>query len=81
MIPNGNKVNIAAATPAQLGEVVRQQRKAQGLTQKELAGLCGVGVRFLGELERGKESCEIGKTLLIVKMLGISLMLEVMTDD
>ena len=81
MIPNGNKINIAAATPAQLGKVVRQQRKAQGLTQKELAGLCGVGVRFLGELERGKESCEIGKTLLIVKMLGISLMLEVMTDD
>lgn len=81
MIPNGNKVNIAAATPAQLGKVVRQQRKAQGLTQKELAGLCGVGARFLSELERGKESCEIGKTLLIVKMLGISLMLEVMTDD
>lgn len=81
MIPNGNKVNIAAATPAQLGKVVRQQRKAQSLTQKELAGLCGVGVRFLGELERGKESCEIGKTLLIVRMLGISLMLEVMTDD
>ena len=81
MIPNGNKINIAAATPARLGRVVRQQRKAQGLTQKELAGLCGVGVRFLGELERGKESCEIGKTLLIVKMLGISLMLEVMTDD
>ena len=81
MIPNGNNINIAVTTPAQLGEVVRQQRKAQGLTQKELAGLCGVGIRFLGELERGKESCEIGKTLLIVKMLGISLMLEVMTDD
>ena len=81
MIPNGNKINITAATPAQLGKVVRQQRKAQGLTQKELAGLCGVGVRFLGELERGKESCEIGKTLLIVKMLGINLMLEVITDD
>ena len=81
MIPNGNKTNIIAATPAQLGEVVRQQRKAQGLTQKELAGLCGVGARFLSELERGKESCEIGKTLLIVKMLGISLMLEVITDD
>lgn len=81
MIPNGNNISIAAPTPAQLGEVVRQQRKAQGLTQKELAGLCGVGVRFLGELERGKESCEIGKTLLIVKMLGISLVLEVMTDD
>lgn len=81
MIPNGNNINIAVTTPAQLGEVVRQQRKAQGLTQKQLAGLCGVGIRFLGELERGKESCEIGKTLLIVKMLGISLMLEVTTDD
>ena len=81
MIPNGNKINIVAATPAQLGEVIRQQRKAQGLTQKELAGLCGVGVRFLGELERGKESCEIGKTLLILKMLGINLMLEVIADD
>ena len=81
MIPNGNKINILASTPAQLGKVVRQQRKAQGLTQKELAGLCGVGVRFLSELERSKESCEIGKTLLIVKMLGINLVLEVITDD
>jgi y4mF family transcriptional regulator len=53
---------------------LRAARKQQGLTQKELAGLCGVGRRFLSELERGKESCELGKTLLVIKMLGIKLL-------
>jgi len=51
-------------------------RKQQGLTQVELAGLSGVGSRFLSELERGKESCELGKTLQILKMLGVELLAE-----
>lgn len=57
----------------QLGDTIRKVRKEQKLTQKQLAAICGVGVRFIRELEQGKESCYIGKALLVIKMLGISL--------
>lgn len=54
-----------------LGRLVRQERKAQGLTQEELAGLTGVGVRFVRELEAGKESCQVGLALKVTKALGL----------
>lgn len=56
-----------------LGHIIRDERKAQGLTQEELAGLAGVGVRFLRELEHGKESCQIGRALHVLSTLGLSL--------
>ncbi|MFC3635974.1 helix-turn-helix domain-containing protein [Camelimonas fluminis] len=37
-----------------LGPLVRTERKAQRLTQEQLAGLTGVGGRFVRELEAGK---------------------------
>ena len=54
-----------------LGAIVKKARKEQGLTQQQLAGTTGVGVRFIRELEQGKESCHIGKALTVVSMLGI----------
>jgi y4mF family transcriptional regulator len=63
----------------QLGSVIRKIRKEQRLTQEQLAAACGVGIRFIRELEQGKESCYIGKALLVVKMLGIAL--EIDGDD
>ncbi len=54
-----------------LGALVRKTRKSQGLTQEKLAAVSGVGVRFIRELEKGKESCEIGKVIQVMQMLGI----------
>jgi len=51
---------------------VRDKRKASGLTQIEAAGLCGVGTRFLSELENGKATLHIGKVLKVLKGLGLS---------
>ena len=56
-----------------LGHIVKQVRKEQGLTQQQLAATTGVGVRFIRELEQGKESCHIGKALTVVSMLGIDI--------
>ncbi|WP_213775771.1 type II toxin-antitoxin system Y4mF family antitoxin [Bradyrhizobium sp. dw_78] len=56
-----------------LGELIREERKAQGLTQEQLAGLTGVGVRFVRELEAGKESCQLGRALQVAAALGLSL--------
>lgn len=49
------------------------QRKALGLTQIEAAGLCGVGERFLRELEMGKPTVQLGKTLQVMAGLGLRL--------
>ncbi len=54
-----------------LGHLVRKTRKSHQLTQEQLAATTGVGVRFIRELEQGKESCHIGKVLLVLAMLGI----------
>ena len=55
-----------------LGLLIRKERKAQKLTQEQLAGLTGVGVRFVRELEAGKASCQLGLTLQVVAALGLS---------
>ena len=68
-------------TPKQLGKIIRDARKDEQLTQAELAGLAGIGIRFISELERGKETCELGKALTILHMLGLSLSIASISDD
>jgi y4mF family transcriptional regulator len=63
-------------TPEDLGRLVRSVRKRQGLTQEALAGASGVGPRFVGELEKGKPRCEVGKVLVVLQMLGVDLIAE-----
>ncbi len=57
-----------------LGIWIRQARKEQNLTQEQLAATCGVGVRFVRELEQGKETCHIGKAVQVMQMLGIEIL-------
>lgn len=59
--------------PESLGALIRAERKRQKLTQENLAAASGVGIRYIRELEQGKETCYIGKALYVVKMLGIDL--------
>jgi y4mF family transcriptional regulator len=58
-------------TPKQIGRSIRAARKTLGVTQRELALTSGTGVRFIIDLERGKETCQLGKALKILKTLGI----------
>lgn len=60
---------------ATLGNVLRQARKEQGLTQQDFADIVGVGVRFLSELERGKTTAEIGLVLEVLRDSGFELVL------
>jgi y4mF family transcriptional regulator len=62
-------------TPADIGDIVRTARKAAGLRQFELAGAAGVGLRFIVDLEVGKPTAQIGKTLQVLAALGCSLVI------
>jgi y4mF family transcriptional regulator len=59
-------------TTAKIGNIVRTARKAAGLRQDELAGAAGVGLRFIVDLEAGKPTAQIGKTLQVLAALGCS---------
>ena len=62
-------------TTQQIGRTIRDTRKKLGVTQKDLALTSGTGLRFVIDLERGKETCEIGKALTVLQTLGIKLAL------
>lgn len=70
-LPNGKILNTQT-----LGNVVRQQRKQQGATQVEFASLCGVGVRFISDLENGKATIELGKVLQVLNSLGLEMAIQ-----
>ena len=55
--------------------MIRDTRKKLGVTQKDLALTSGTGLRFVIELEKGKETCEIGKALRVLQTVGIRLTL------
>lgn len=68
-------MNALKYTPQDIGRLVRETRKGLGVTQKELALTSGTGLRFIIELEKGKETAEIGKVLTILQTLGIQFIL------
>jgi HTH-type transcriptional regulator / antitoxin HipB len=59
-----------------IGSAVRRARKAQSLKQKDLAGLCNTGLRFIIDLESGKPTCRLGLALKVANALGLKLSLE-----
>lgn len=63
--------SIAIHTSAELGELVKDARRAQGLLQTDLAGLSGTGNRFVVDLERGKPTLQLQKVLDMLDLLGL----------
>ena len=57
----------------QLNEFVKQKRNAVKLTQPELAEKAGVGLRFVRELEQGKETLRMDKVNQVLKLFGSEL--------
>ena len=56
----------------QICDYVKKCRKEQHLTQPELAQKAGVGLRFLRELEQGKQSLRMDKVNQVLSYFGSS---------
>nr|WP_305906715.1 helix-turn-helix transcriptional regulator [Methylomarinum sp. Ch1-1]MDP4519416.1 helix-turn-helix transcriptional regulator [Methylomarinum sp. Ch1-1] len=67
-VPYG-KINSVA----EMGVLVRQHRKSQKVRIEDLSDLALISPRLIGEFERGKETCQIGKVLQILKFLGLEI--------
>ena len=53
-----------------IGEYIKQKRKEIGLTQEEFAMRSGLGLRFVRELEQGKETVRLDKVNQALSMFG-----------
>lgn len=53
-----------------LSEFVKEKRNATNLTQLELAEKAGVGLRFVRDLEQGKETVRLDKVNQVLQLFG-----------
>lgn len=54
-----------------IAKYVKSQRKQLGLTQEEFAMRSGLGLRFVRELEQGKETVRMDKVNQALAMFGM----------
>jgi len=54
----------------QLSDFIKDKRKLVKLTQPELAEKAGVGLRFIRELEQGKQSLRLDKVNQVLQLFG-----------
>ena len=53
-----------------IADFVREMRKKFNLTQVDLADKSGVGLRFVRELEQGKQTLRLDKVNQVLKLFG-----------
>ena len=73
-----SKISTANNT---LGNFVRDRRKANHLTQQELAELAEVGTRLVSEIERGKSTLRMDAVNKVLKVFGKTLGLVAVSKD
>ena len=61
---------------ASLGNVIRSRRKELKYTQGYISEITGLSVSFLSDLENGKPTAEIGKTIEVINLLGLDILVE-----
>ncbi|HJV76205.1 MAG TPA: helix-turn-helix transcriptional regulator [Noviherbaspirillum sp.] len=76
-LPSGKKADlpVSISTVAELGSLVKAVRKAQGMTQIDVAGLGGRGNRFIVDLEKGKETVQMQKAMDVLALLGLEMVI------
>ena len=63
-------------TVKQISQHIKKARKDKKMTQEQLAQVCGVGRRFISELESGKKQrYDLVLTLRVLQRLGLRLQL------
>jgi y4mF family transcriptional regulator len=72
-LPSGHPstLGVTVRTSAELGALVREQRKRLALKQLDVAGLGNTGNRFIVDLESGKPTAQLQKVLDVMDLLGL----------
>ena len=66
---------VAVERMEDLGALIQNVRKQQGMTQIDVAGLAGFGNRFIIDLEKGKPTIQMQKAMDVLALLGLELVI------
>lgn len=55
----------------ELGKAIKKVRTLRGLTQQELAMRTNTSTKFISNVENGKDAAQLGKILLLVRILDM----------
>ena len=77
-VSSGNSVvrKKSIRSAAELGMIAREQRVALGFKQEDLAGLGKTGIRFVGDLERGKPTVQLQMALELLDLIGLEVIIQ-----
>ena len=78
MINEQYKLNkpVKIQSTKDLGNLVREFRVAQKMTQADILGLANTGNRFIVELENGKPTVQFQKVLNVLDTLGLEIVIQ-----
>lgn len=57
----------------EVSQFLKEKRKLLKLTQQDVADKAGVGIRFIRELEQGKETLQMDKVNQVLQLFGFKL--------
>ena len=66
--------------PAELGEIAEKTRSSLGLRQTDLHAYTKLATRFIGEVEHGKTTAQIGKVMVMLESMGLEMVIRPKTD-
>jgi HTH-type transcriptional regulator/antitoxin HipB len=70
-ITEAENLAMWAQSAAEVGKIITAARQHRKLTQAELARAIGATQKWVSEVEKGKETAQIGKVLRALSHLGI----------
>ncbi len=71
---------VKISSPQDLGLLIRAVRKHEKLRLDDVAGCAKVGHIFLREVERGKQTVQLGRVMQVLAELGIFLCADIQTE-
>ena len=74
-------MQLTPTTLTPLAERLQAERKRQGLSRSQAAAVCNVSPSFIRDAESTPERCSLGKLLLLMRGLGLSLQAQGWSDE
>lgn len=56
-----------------LGKAIQDTRRKKNIRQSDLADITGTSVKFISDIERGKETIQMDKAFALLRALGLKL--------
>ena len=64
---------MTISSAQEFGTALRHRRKQLHYTQAEIAAVTGFSISFISDLENGKSTAELGKSLYLAGLLGLDI--------